>query len=109
MQTRVDNFWRVPLRQAYIRVKRGKYKIAIPHSKSAQYTLSISFLHHFAQSCCSVSNYFASKTNTSPKPNSEGAEELVATGGAKFAGDDLHHVDEIRVSAVYLIQGYSLG
>jgi hypothetical protein len=44
MQTRVDNFWRVPLRQAYIRVKRGKYRIAIPHSESAQYTLSISRL-----------------------------------------------------------------
>jgi hypothetical protein len=61
MQTRVDNFWRVPLRQAYIRVKRGKYRIAIPRSKSAQYTLSISCLHHFAHSCCSVSNHFASQ------------------------------------------------
>jgi hypothetical protein len=58
MQTRVDNFWRVPLRQAYIKVKRGKYRIAIPHSKSAQYTFSISRLHHFARSCLSVSNYF---------------------------------------------------
>jgi len=37
MQTRVDNFWRVLLRQAYIRVKRGKYRIAIPHSEGAQY------------------------------------------------------------------------
>jgi hypothetical protein len=34
-------------------------RIAIPHSKSVQYTLSISCLHHFARSCCSVSDHFA--------------------------------------------------
>jgi hypothetical protein len=64
MQTRVDNFWRVPLCQAYIRVKRGKYRIAIPHSKSAQYTLGVSRasrLHQFARSCCSASDHFTTQ------------------------------------------------
>jgi hypothetical protein len=61
MQTRVDNFRRVPLCQAYIRVKRGKYRIAIPHSKIAQYTLGVSRLHQFARSCCSVSDHFTTQ------------------------------------------------
>jgi hypothetical protein len=65
MQTRVDNvtddFWRIPVRQTYIWVHRSKHKIAIPHSKSTQYTLSISCLYHFARPGCSISDYFTAQ------------------------------------------------
>jgi hypothetical protein len=44
-----------------VRVKRGKYRIAIPHSESAQYTLGVSRLHQFARSCCSVSDHFTTQ------------------------------------------------
>jgi len=61
MQTRVDDFWRIPLRQTYIWVQMSKHRIAIPHSKSTQYTLSISCLYHLARSGCSVSDCFAAQ------------------------------------------------
>ena len=49
----------IPLRQTYIWVHRSEHRIAIPHSKSTQYSLSIFCLYHFARSCCSDSNHFA--------------------------------------------------
>jgi len=61
MQTRVDDFWRIPLRQTYIWVHRSEHRIAIPHSKSTQYSLSIFCLYHFARPGCSVSDYFAAQ------------------------------------------------
>ena len=39
----------------------SEHRIAIPHSKSTQYTLSISCLYHFARPGCSVSDYFTAQ------------------------------------------------
>jgi hypothetical protein len=44
-----------------MRIKRGKNRITIPHSKGAQYTFSISCLYYFARSCCPVSDNFATQ------------------------------------------------
>ena len=40
---------------------QSEHRIAIPHSKSTQYTLSIACLYHFARSGCSVSDCFAAQ------------------------------------------------
>jgi hypothetical protein len=54
------------------RVHRSEHRIAIPDSKSTQYTLSISCLYHFARPGCSVSDYFTPDTLLLPLHQSLG-------------------------------------
>ena len=76
----------IPLRQTYIWVHRSEHRIAIPHSKSTQYTLSISCLPKVRSTRSAYPKRKKAQKNPRSAGASRGALRAPSRQGAAWTG-----------------------